>query len=135
MHDYADPDATDQLLISQYEGNDDIRPIAGLVRTTPAALTFRVQISPDNHGVLLRRTSDQTTGYQSADVAIDGMPAGIWLQPRSNGSHRWLDDTYLVPESLTAGRAQITVTLRPIPGTPPWTASRYHIDTLTAASG
>jgi len=134
VHDYTDADATDQLLISQYEGNDDIRPIAGLVRTTPAALTFRVQITPDNHGIRLRRTSDQTTGYQSADVAIDGIPAGIWLQPRSNGLHRWLDDTYLVPESLTAGKAQITVTLTPIPGTPPWTASRYHIDTLTAAS-
>jgi len=134
MHDYTDVDATDQLLISQYEGNDDIRPIAGLVRTTHAAVTFHVQISPDNRGVLLRRTSDQSTGYQSADVAIDGSLAGIWLQPRSNSSHRWLDDTYLVPESLTAGKAQITVTLTPIPGTPPWTASRYHIDTLTGPS-
>ena len=131
LHGYTDADAADQLLISTYEGNDDTRPIAGLVRATHAAITFHVQIGPDNRGVLLRRTSDQATGYQSADVAIDGVPAGIWLQPRSNNSHRWLDDTYLVPESLTAGKALITVTLTPIPDAPPWTASRYHVDTLT----
>jgi hypothetical protein len=130
LHNYTD-DANTDLLISTYEGNDDARNIPGLVRTTHAATTFNVQTPQDNHGVLLRRTWDQATGYQSADVAIDGVPAGNWLQPRSNNSHRWRDDTYLLPESLTAGKALITITLTPIPGTPPWTASRYHIDTLT----
>jgi hypothetical protein len=134
LHDYTDAAATDRVLISQYEGSDDTRTIAGLVRTTEAAITFHVQIGPDNHGVLMRRTSDQTTGYQSADVAIDGIPAGNWLQPRSNNSHRWLDDTYLVPESLTIGKALITVALTPTPDSPAWTASRYDIDTLTGLS-
>jgi hypothetical protein len=131
LHGYIDADATDQLLISQYEGSDDTRPIAGLVLATHAPITFGVAILPDNHGVLLRRTSDQATGYQSAAVAIDGAPAGIWLEPRSNTFHRWLDDTYLVPDSLTAGKDRITVTLTPIPEAPPWTVSRYHVDTLS----
>src|SRR5580693_440118 len=134
QHDYTDAAATDRVLISEYEGNDDTRTIAGLVRSAEAAITFHVQIGPDNHGVLMRRTSDQTTGYQSADVAIDGIPAGNWLQPRSNNSHRWLDDTYLVPESLTIGKALITVTLTPTPDSPAWTASRYDIDTVTGLS-
>jgi hypothetical protein len=131
LHGYTDAASTDQLLVSEYEGNDDTRPIAAVVRTAQAAITFHVQIDPDNHGVLLRRTSDQAAGYQSADVAIDGIAAGNWLQPRSNNSHRWLADTYLLPDSLTAGKALITVTLTPTPDSPPWTASRYHIDTLT----
>jgi hypothetical protein len=131
LHRYIDAAATDQLLISEYEGNDDTHTITGLVRTTPAAITFDVQIRRDNHGILLRRTSDQTAGDQSADVAIDGIPAGNWLEPRSNDSHRWLDDTYLVPDSLTAGKAVVTVTITPTPDSPPWTAGRYHIDTLT----
>ena len=119
----------DQVLISQYEGSDDTRTIAGLVvHATQAAITFHVQIDPDNRGVLLRRTSDQAIGYQSADVAIDGVPARIWLQPRSNDSHRWLDDTYLVPESLTAGKALInghahTHPRHPRPGPPAATTS------------
>jgi hypothetical protein len=133
LHRYTDAPGTDQMLVSAYEGSDDTRPITGLVRATQAATTFDVQIRPDNHGVLLRRTSDQATGYQAADVAIDGVPAGIWLQSRSNTSHRWLDDTYLVPEALTAGKDRITVTLTPIPDSPPWTASRYRADTLTGA--
>jgi hypothetical protein len=134
LHIYTDADASDQMLVSTYEGNDDTRPIAGLVRSTHAAIKFDAHIRQDNRGVLLRRTSDQANGYQSTDVAVDGLPAGTWLQPRSNTFHRWLDDTYLVPESLTAGKSLITVTLTPTPDSPPWTASRYHIDTLTGPS-
>jgi hypothetical protein len=132
QHGYSDRDATNRLLVSEFEGSDDARTVAGLVSATDAPVTFHVLISPDNRGMLLRRTSDQLAGFQSADVAIDGIPAGIWLEPRSNNSHRWLDDTFLVPARLTAGKNLVTVSLTPTPGTPPWTASRYHIDALTA---
>ena len=135
LHGYGDGDATNQLLVSEYEGSDDDRPVVGLVSATHAAVTFHVLISPDNQGILLRRTSDQLAGFQSAGVAVDGTPAGIWLEPRSNSSHRWLDDTYVVPDRLTAGKNLVTVSLTPTPGTPSWTASRYHIDALTGMSG
>jgi hypothetical protein len=131
LHGYSDGAATDQLLVSEYEGTDDTRRIAGLVNATNAAITFHVLVSPDNRGILLRRTSDQAAGFQSADVAIDGIPAGTWLEPRSNNSHRWLDDTFLVPDRLTAGKNLVTVTLTPTPDTVPWTASRYHVDAVT----
>lgn len=135
LHGYTDSDATDQLLVSEYEGTQDTLPVVGSVRTTQGAIAFHVQIDPDNHGVLLRRTSDQATGFQSVDVAVDGVPAGNWLQPRSNTVHRWLDDTYLVPQSVTAGKAQVTVTLTPTADSPRWTASRYHVDALTGPPG
>lgn len=135
LHGYADTDATDQLLVSEFEGTEDTLPVAGSVRSTQGLITFHVQVDPDNHGVLLRRTSDQATGFQAADVAVDGMPAGTWLQPRSNTFHRWLDDTYLLPRAVTAGKAQLTVTLAPTADSPPWTASRYHVDVLTGPTG
>jgi Protein of unknown function (DUF2961) len=131
MHIYTDADAEERTLISTYEGSDDARTIAGSVRATRAPITFDAQIRPDNHGILLRRTSDQAAGYQSASVAVDGVPAGNWLQPRSNTFHRWLEDTYLVPEFLTAGKSRITITLAPTPSAPAWTASRYRVETLT----
>jgi hypothetical protein len=131
MHIYTDANATEQTLISTYEGSDDTRTIAGLVRATQAPITFDAQIHPDNHGILLRRTSDQAAGYQSASVAVDGVPAGNWLQPRGNTFHRWFDDTYFVPEFLTAGKTRITITLTPTPSAPPWTANRYRVETLT----
>nr|WP_192886966.1 glycoside hydrolase family 172 protein [Mycobacterium sp. MFM001] len=133
LHGYNDGDATDHLLASQYEGSEDDRPVVGIVHATEAASTFDVAVAADNHGILLHRTSDQAVGFQSADVAIDGVPAGTWLQPRSNDTHRWLEDTYLVPGFLTAGKRRVTVTLTPTAGSPPWTASSYHVDMLTGA--
>ncbi len=131
MHIYTDSDAAEQLLISTYEGSRRRPHHRWLSPHHSSPITFDAQIRPDNHGVLLRRTSDQATGYQSAGVAIDGVVAGDWLQPRSNTFHRWLDDTYLVPEVLTAGKTRITITLTPTPSAPPWTASRYRVETLT----
>ncbi|WP_374023992.1 glycoside hydrolase family 172 protein [Mycobacterium sp. HNNTM2301] len=131
LHGYADADATDQLLVSEYEGSEDTRPVIGSVRSTAAAITFHVETDPNNRGVLLRRTSDQANGFQCVDVAIDGIPGGTWLQPRNNPIHRWLDDTYLLPPPLTAGKAQLTITLTPTPDSPPWTASRYLLETVT----
>lgn len=130
LHSYTDSDADDQLLVSEYEGVGDTLPIAGTVRRSRGPVTFFVRIDPDNHGALLRRTSDQAAGFQSVDVAVDGVPTGSWLQPRSNSIHRWLDDTYLLPASATAGKTQLTVTLVPGADSPPWTASRYHVDVL-----
>ncbi len=134
LHGYADADATDQLLVSEFEGNDDTHPVIGSVRATNAAITFHVETDPNNRGILLRRTSDQADGFQSANVAVDGVPVGNWLQPRSNNFHRWLDDTYLLPRSVTAGKAQLTIALTPALDSPPWTASRYQIETLTAST-
>jgi hypothetical protein len=78
-------------------------------------------------GVFLRRTSDQRVGYQSATVLVDGQAAGVWLEPLGNPSHRWLDDTYLLPASVTAGKRRLDVTLVPTRGSPPWTAARYQV--------
>lgn len=135
LHGYADTEAADQLLVSEYEGTEDALPVAGSVRSAQGPITFHVQVNPDNHGVLLRRTSDQATGFQAAGVAVNGMPAGTWLQPRSNTFHRWLDDTYLVPQAVTAGKAQLTITLAPTADSPPWTAGRYHVDILRCPTG
>src|SRR3984957_368263 len=44
LHGYTDTDADDRVLISQYEGEDDTRTIAGLVRAAPAVITFHVHI-------------------------------------------------------------------------------------------
>lgn len=131
QHAYTDTDAGDQLLVSEYEGVEDTRPVAGLVRATVAPISFDVAVDPGNRGVALRRTSDQAAGFQSAGVAVDGAQVGDWLQPRSNTVHRWLDDTYLLPPAATAGKSRITITLTPAADGPPWTASRYRVETLT----
>ena len=95
----------------------------------PAILRLNAYSMPDILVALNSLSSQDQAKFRQA--AFDGIPAGNWLEPRSNHAHRWLEDTYLVPESLTAGKARLTVTLTPTPDSPPWTASHYRIDELT----
>jgi hypothetical protein len=129
-HAYHDTGATRYPLSSQYEGTADTTTITGTVRTTTAPATFRMSIPPGNTGALLHRTSDQNTGYQSAEVLVDGTPVGTWLQPRRNTVHRWLEDTYPLPASVTQHRSTLVITLIPTRGAPPWTAAHYRLDPL-----
>jgi hypothetical protein len=129
-HDYRDSGAIQYPLSSQYEGTADTDTISGTVRAVTEPVTFRMAVTPENDGALLDRLSDQNAGYQSVDVLVDGKAQGIWLQPRSNTAHRWLDDSYLLPASATAHKTSVTITLLPARGAPPWTAGHYRLDPL-----
>ncbi|MFD0365476.1 DUF2961 domain-containing protein [Nocardia sp. GCM10030253] len=128
--DSAEPESTEYPLTGRYEGDLDDIGISAHVLATRHPITVRLPIRPDNIGVLLRRTSDQAIGYQSAAVLVDGEPVGTWLQPRQNPVRQWLDDTYPLPRRVTAGKDVISVTFVPTAGAPPWTAARYRADTL-----
>lgn len=127
-HDYKASDVGKVTkLTSRYEGIDG--PAANVTldaRATWAQISFKVAVPAANQGVTLRRTSDQAKPYQSAKVAIDGVAAGTWYQPLGNADQRWLDDSFVVPASLTAGKKSVTVTLSPAAGSPPWSAAAYQ---------
>lgn len=99
-------------------------------RATTAPVSFTLRVDPRNAGVELRRTSDQAQPYQRAAVTVDGAELPGWLQPPGNAERRWLDDTYQIPASATAGKREITVTLTPAEGAPPWSAESYEAHTL-----
>jgi hypothetical protein len=73
----------------------------------------------------VRRTSDQNTGYQAAEVYVDGTDTGEWLEPLANPAHRWLDDIYQLPASLTTGHNSLSIRLVPVSGAPAWTGAAY----------
>jgi hypothetical protein len=108
-------------LSSTFEGTNT--PLTAATRATTTPVRFRLTIDPANRGVVLRRTGDQNTAYQRAQVSVDGHPLPDWLQPLGNSTHRWLDDTYQLPASVTAGRHTITVSLTPVG--PAWSAASY----------
>jgi hypothetical protein len=111
----------------RYEGLDGpAEPVTVEGRATTASVSFRMRTSPSNEGVVLRRTSDQTAGYQTASVSVDGEPAGIWTQPLHNDARQLLDDFFWLPPGLTAGKRTVTVTLTPTPGGPAWSAADYQ---------
>ncbi|MEU6076362.1 DUF2961 domain-containing protein [Micromonospora sp. NPDC047074] len=131
-HGYSDGAATQYALTAPFEGDDDNVTVTGQVRATTAAVSFRVAVDPGNQGVRLRRHSDQQSGYQQANVAVDGAPAGVWSQPLGNARQRWLADEFVLPAALTAGRTSVTVTLTPVAGSPAWTAARYLADSMVS---
>jgi hypothetical protein len=117
----SDPGAVTSLN-STFEGTNTA--LTANVRATTAPVTFRLAVDPANKGVTLLRTGEQNTAYQHARVSVDGHALPDWLQPLGNTTHRWLDDSYQLPASVTAGRRSITVTLTP--DGPAWSAAAYQ---------
>jgi hypothetical protein len=114
-------------LTSRFEGLDGpAEPVTLDSRATNAQVSFNVAVPAANRGVTLRRTSDQAKAYQSARVAVDGTAVGTWYQPLGNADQRWLDDSFELPASLTAGKRSLTITLSPTAGSPPWNAAAYQ---------
>lgn len=112
---------------SRFEGIDGpAEPVRLDGQSTSAPVSFKLRVARDNRGVTLRRISNQATAYQSARVTVDGTDAGVWTQPLGNQQRQWLDDFYQLPASLTAGKPEITVTLTPADGSPPWSATAYE---------
>ncbi len=112
---------------SSYEGDFDDVVSKEAVRAESRAVTFTVNVDKDNHGVILRRTSDQTNAYQAARVRVNGVDAGLWLQPLGNASRRWLDDVFQIPATLTAKHSTLTIQLTPSEGRPAWNAAQYEV--------
>lgn len=125
-HGYTSADPVTSLA-STFEGTN--AALTANLRPTTAPVSFELAIDPANKGVVLRRTGDQNTAYQHARVSVDGHALPDWLQPLGNTTHRWLDDGYQLPPSVTAGRHTITVTLTP--DGPSWSAASYQAWSVT----
>ncbi|WP_152365935.1 DUF2961 domain-containing protein [Microlunatus speluncae] len=135
-HDYtaAEPGEVSRST-SRFEGVDGpAEPVVLDTRASASKISFTMAVAADNLGVVLRRVSDQSDPYQAAAVKIDGEPAGVWAQPLGNDTRRWLDDSYVLPAALTAGKQSITVELTPSDGSPDWNAAAYYALSHRAAA-
>lgn len=131
-HRYEAPGSTLFELTSSLEGEFDDVPLTGHVRTVPEFSEFTVQIEGKNAGLLLRRRSDQGERGQRARIFIDGQEVTerTWLNPDQNPHFRWLEDDFLVPARLTAGKTSLTVRLTSADPAVPWNESTYWVYSL-----
>ena len=113
-------------LTSTFEGRGDTTPVTRGVTSATGAVSFTVAVSRDNRGVRLLRLGDQNAAYQRATVLVNGKRVGEWLQPLGNTHSRWLEDSFELPASATAGKTSVTVTLRPVADGPAWSAATYR---------
>ncbi|GAB2989489.1 DUF2961 domain-containing protein [Amycolatopsis acidiphila] len=127
QHGYTATGETRTTLTSTFEGKGDRSPVTRQVAATTGAVQFTAQVEQDNQGLRLRRISDQANAFQRATVFIDGKRVGEWYQPLGNTYSRWLEDSFDVPASATAGRTSVQVRLEPVAGAPAWSGSRYSV--------
>jgi len=117
-------------LTSVFEGDDDNVEVTEDGRATTAPVRFDLEVRDGRyrpeHGVTLRRLSDQAQAGQAARVLVDGVEVGTWYQALGNPGQRWLHDTFTVPAAALGRRSTVEITLEPVEGAPPWHAARYE---------
>ncbi|MGH3359962.1 MAG: glycoside hydrolase family 172 protein, partial [Nocardioidaceae bacterium] len=124
-HDYRGGGDVNRLT-SVFEGDDDTVDVTDRTRAARGMVSFTMTVPRANHGVRIRRTSDQQHAFQSAGVRVNGERLGTWLQTGGNTSQRWLEDGFEIPASISAGHRALRVTLTPSDGAPTWSAARYE---------
>ncbi|MFB9909541.1 glycoside hydrolase family 172 protein [Allokutzneria oryzae] len=127
QHNYRSTGESVADLTSVFEGDDDYATARGKVTATTGPVSFTVAVDQNNSGVQIVRTADQVQSYQQVRVLVDGQYVGNWFMTSGNVHQRWLQDSFLVPAKNTAGKRSLAITLEPVPGAPPWSASDYHI--------
>lgn len=93
---------------------------------------FTVAIDPANNGVHLTRRLDYGIGDQKANVKVDGSLVGEWFTPGTAGSTAWLDSTFEIPGTETAGKSSITIRVEFVSAALDWNEFYYWVDSIVA---
>ncbi|WP_143218979.1 DUF2961 domain-containing protein [Actinokineospora bangkokensis] len=126
-HGYQAEQEEKASLDSTVEGVGFQAPMEHPALSTTAPVSFSVAVDPANRGARLHRLGDQARPGQTARVLVDGRPVGVWRQPLGNERARWLEDSFALPPSATAGKQRVAVRLEPLAGSAPWSAARYRV--------
>jgi hypothetical protein len=92
-------------LTSTFPGEFNYIPVTLGLDTASTTISFRMAINPANNGVRHTRIADQLLSYQTANVYIDGIFAGTWMEPWNNPDSRWLNDVFEIPMALPERRS------------------------------
>ena len=137
-HGYKAPKSSEWNLTSALEGEFDDVMITDTGRTLTEPSEFIVRIAPENHGVILRRRSDQSLRGQHASVYVDGkrIQERDWYYADGNTNFRWLEDEFLIPAPYTKAKQQIHIRIKPVTneGRMNWNESLYWVFSLVAPS-
>jgi hypothetical protein len=126
-HAYQITDATWSGSISAtWEGEFSTTSFSSTGRAHKGTSSFVAQIDPANDGVVLRRLLDQATGNQRAHVYADGILVGDWLTPGSNADHSWREEDFMIPSSITAGKASLSIEIHFVSSDKDWNEFQYE---------
>ena len=123
-HKIADIDTGSECLTAAFEGDDDHIPVT-LHGSYGKTVSFDVELPAHTHTLVLRRVSDQQFPRQKAKVLVDGTECpSAWLFADSNPHKRWLEDEYMLPSRLVAGKNRLHIDIIPteVDGNITWNA-------------
>lgn len=105
-----------EKLENYFEGNEDSVVWVGEVLRFDEYSSFKVDISPKNEGVRLRRLSDQCHPRQAARVFVDGeeVDTRMWYVADHNPYKRWLEDDFEIPARFTRGKNRLNIRIVPV---------------------
>ncbi|HUH73028.1 MAG TPA: DUF2961 domain-containing protein [Chitinophagales bacterium] len=116
---------------SYFEGSFDKILKSQDGRIVQDAEEFMVKIQPNNVGVRLLRTFDYSLKNQTADVYVNDIFVGTWLNAGSNTIQQFRDDYFAIPQKFTKNESQIKVK---IVAKNNWTSLKYKVYTLLEES-
>ncbi|WP_167357182.1 DUF2961 domain-containing protein [Paenibacillus pectinilyticus] len=130
-HAYQLTDQTSQDTRSgTYEGSEEDRVVTLPGRSYTGSSELTLKVDPHNHGVILRRTFDQTMPNSEATVSIDGVPVGTWYHAGSNVYHLWRDDDFMIPMAYTANKKELHVKIVNVAKNTSWSEYGYKAYSL-----
>lgn len=76
-------------------------------------VSFRIALSKDNCGAVLRRLYDQTLTNKGAKVYVDGELAGVWNCANENEFFAFCDSDFIIPSKFTKGKDNVEIRIEP----------------------
>lgn len=107
-------------------------PDASTPNAPRGSSSFKVAVDPGNDGVRLTRRLDPAIGKQTADITVDGEPAGRWGPSKQAGGGMWSEESVELPAALTAGKSEITVKNEFVSSDLDFNEFTYQADSITA---
>ncbi len=114
LHSYASDEKTEYTLTSKVEA-DRKAPIItkkGFLHKDESCVSFKAALLSGNKGAVLRRVYDKSHSPQSAEVYVDGKPAGVWHDAGFNDFALFADSDFYIPAYLTKDKSLINIELR-----------------------
>lgn len=112
-------------LTSFFEGQQDKFQFTDSGYNLKGSSQFKLNIVPDNAGVVLRRRFDYGGSNQQATVYVDDQEVGRWFSSGRNLQKRWREEDFVIPAEFTRGKSSLSIRMVPIVQPSPWTEYYY----------